>query len=209
MPTVAVTRSRPSAQDALLALVRDVRACTACERMAHSHVLGEANGALDARVLFVAEAVGRRGGAITGVPLTRDVSGQRFSAFLEIAGLARDQLFVTNAVLCNPLDARGRNRPPGTREVARCLPFLARTLDLVQAPVVVALGRTALEALRAIQPHEAALCRDAGRPVQWYGRVLVAMYHPSVQSTLHRAHAMQVEDWRRLGEVVRGPALNR
>ena len=58
--------------------------------MAHSHVLGDANGALDAKVIFVAEAVGRRGGAVTGIPLTRDESGKRFAAFLEIAGLRRE-----------------------------------------------------------------------------------------------------------------------
>ncbi|HXK34242.1 MAG TPA: uracil-DNA glycosylase family protein, partial [Dehalococcoidia bacterium] len=109
-------------------LVGDVRACVACDRVGHAHVLGGANGPLDARVLFVAEAVGRRGGAVTGVPLTRDESGKRFAAFLALAGIPRAHAFITNAVLCNPLDAQGRNRPPAPAEVARCRPFLARTL---------------------------------------------------------------------------------
>ena len=73
--------------------------------MHHAHVLGDANGPLDATVLFVAEAVGRRGGAVTGVPLTRDESGKRFTSFLALAGLSRGEVFITNAVLCNPLDA--------------------------------------------------------------------------------------------------------
>ena len=182
-------------------LVRDVRACTACERMAHSHVLGETNGPLGARVLFVAEAVGRRGGAVTGVPLTRDESGKRFGRFLELAELRREELFVTNAVLCNPLDAEGRNRPPKPGEVARCRPFLARTLDAVSARIVVALGRVALESLRAIAPHDADLPRDVATAIDWHGRVLVPMYHPSRQSTLHRGQAAQDDDRRRLGEI--------
>jgi uracil-DNA glycosylase family 4 len=171
--------------------------------MAHAHVLGVANGPLDARVLFVAEAVGRRGGAKTGVPLTRDVTGKRFTAFLEIAGIRREDSFITNAVLCNPLDAAGRNRAPAAREVARCGPFLARTLDIVTAPLVVALGRTALESLRAIEDHGAALPCDAVSAVSWRGRRLAAMYHPSVQSTLRRPHARQAEDWRQLGNLLR------
>src|SRR5437879_877044 len=93
-------------------LVRDVAACTTCDRMTHSHVLGHANGTLDAQVIFVAEAVGRRGGTVTGVPLTRDESGKRFTAFLAIARLQRDDVFITNAVLCNPVDANGHNRAP-------------------------------------------------------------------------------------------------
>jgi len=169
---------------AFASLCAEVRACEACERMTHAHLLGDANGALDARVLFVAEAVGRRGGAVTGVPLTRDESGKRFAAFLAVAGIERSDAFITNAVLCNPVDGEGRNRAPTVREIARCRPFLARTLAIVRAPVVVALGRVALESLRAIAAHDADLARDAGRGVAWEERTLVPMYHPSRQSTM-------------------------
>ncbi len=171
--------------------------------MAHSHVLGVSNGTLDARVLFVAEAVGRRGGAITGVPLTEDESGKRFGTFLALAGIDRRDAFITNAVLCNPLDDHGRNRTPTTNEITRCRPFLQRTLDLVRAPLVVTLGRVALDSLAAIAAHDAVLARDVATNIGWYGRDLVPMYHPSRQSTLHRSNEQQRADWRRLGELLR------
>ena len=171
--------------------------------MTHTHALSRRNGPLDARVLFVAEAVGRRGGAITGVPLTRDESARRFEALLSLAGLRRDEVFITNAVLCHPRNARGLNRAPSACEIARCRPFLERTIDAVPSPVVVALGRTALDATRAIAPHDGQLASHAGTAVGWRGRVLVPMYHPSRQSTLHRAQLAQEEDWRRLGDIVR------
>jgi uracil-DNA glycosylase family 4 len=199
MTTIVHDPRRPRAFDVL---TRDVRACVACDRVAHSHVLSRANGRLNATILFVAEAVGRRGGAVTGVPLTRDESGRRFADFLRIAGIDRSDAFITNAVLCNPLDDAGRNRSPSPREVARCRPFLARTLELVRAPVVVALGRVALESLRAVAPHDARMPTDVGSPLPWHGRTLVPMYHPSRQSTLHRSQAAQEDDWRRLGAAV-------
>ncbi len=198
MPHTTQYPTQPANAQAFDALVTDVRVCTMCERMAHAHVLGDANGPLDARVLFVAEAVGRRGGAITGVPLSRDESGKRFTSFLALAGIDRREVFVTNAVLCNPLDAAGRNRPPIQSEIARCRPFLARTLDVVRAPVVVALGRVALDSLRAIAPHDADLRIDAATAIPWHGRTLVPLYHPSRQSTLHRSQSAQEADWRRL-----------
>jgi DNA polymerase len=203
MTIVTAPRLTPSASPEFDALVRDVGACFACERVVHSHVLSAANGPLDAAVLFVAEAVGRRGGAVTGVPLTRDESGKRFAAFLEIAGIDRARAFITNAVLCNPLDEHARNRAPSASEATRCRPFLDRTLTLVQAPVVVTLGRVALDALHALHPHGAQLDRDVATPVPWRGRTLVPMYHPSRQSTLHRPHAAQEDDWRRLGALTR------
>ncbi len=194
--------SASDSKQAFNALVRDVHACHACDRMAHAHVLGDANGGLDAPILFVAEAVGRRGGAVTGVPLTRDESGKRFGEFLAIAGIERNDCFVTNAVLCNPLDVRGRNRAPATSEIARCRPFLERTIDLSQASVIVALGRVALESLRAIAAHEAQLS-DAGVATPWRDRLLVPMYHPGRQSLLHRPQASQFDDWVHLGAAVR------
>lgn len=200
---MGATDTAITTQRAFARLVADVRACERCDRMAYAHALGSANGRLDARVLFIAEAVGRRGGAVTGVPLTRDAAGQRFAAFLAIAGIDRGDAFVTNAVLCNPIDAAGRNRTPATRECARCRPFLARTLEVVPAPVVVTLGRVALESLRAVATHEARLPDDVARPLRCQGRTLVPMYHPGQQSTLHRPQTAQEEDWRRLGALLR------
>ncbi len=175
--------------------------------MNHVHILGGVNGPLDADVLFVAEAPGRLGAARTGVPMTSDVTGRRFHAFLAEAGLARSRVFITNAVLCNPLTAGGRNRRPSAREVAACRDFLAAQLVLVAAPLVAALGGVALEALPRIAPHEAVLARDVGRALSWNGagrpnRMLVPLYHPSIQSTLARPHQTQRRDWRRLGELV-------
>src|SRR5215204_1003719 len=84
-------------------LIADVQACRRCPSMeGRRRVLSIANGSPDARVMFIAEAPGRRGGEVTGVPLSRDASGLRFSRLLSLAGLSRDQVFITNAVLCNP-----------------------------------------------------------------------------------------------------------
>lgn len=171
--------------------------------MNHVHVLSEANGPLDADVFFVAEAPGRLGAARTGVPMTSDVTGRRFQSFLDEAGLLRERVFVTNAVLCNPLTPAGLNRRPAQREVAACRGFLAGQLGLVRAPLVIALGTVALAALRAIEPHDAMLARDVGCALSWAGRTLVPLYHPSIQSTLTRPHEQQLADWRRLGCLVR------
>ncbi len=171
--------------------------------MAHVHVLSEANGPLDADVLFVAEAPGRLGAARTGLPLTSDVAGRRFASFLAEADLRRERVFVTNALLCNPLTAGGLNRRPTRSEVNECNRFLREQLRLVRAPIVVALGSVALDALRLIEPHDLVLARDVGRGVPWTGRTLVPLYHPAARSTVARSHEQQLADWRALGKLAR------
>lgn len=185
-------------------LCDEVGRCFACSPMNHVHVVGDVNGRLDADVLFVAEAPGRLGAARTGIPMTSDVTGRRFHAFLTDAGLERERVFITNAVLCNPLSQSGNNRPPRASEVRACRGFLAAQVELVRAPVVVALGGVALNSLREIEAHDAQLATHAGKAIAWAGRTLVPMYHPSIQATLSRPHEQQRRDWRRLGRIVRG-----
>lgn len=187
----------------LAPLCSGVRRCRVCDAMRHVHVLSDANGPLNAEVMFVAEAPGRLGAARTGVPLTADATGRRFESFLAEAVLTRERVFVTNAVLCLPLTPRGLNRRPTRRELSTCNRFLQQQLDLVHAPIVVSLGTVALEALALIEPHGLVLARDVGRCVPWRGRTLVPLYHPGQQSTLHRPHEHQLADWRALEQLVR------
>src|SRR5436309_7838502 len=112
------------------ALVAEVQACRRCPAMeGRRRVLGPANGPLAAPALFVAEAPGRLGGDRTGVPLTSDQTGRNFARLLAQAGLRREDVFVTNAVLCNPRCPRGLNRPPARLEIANCRRYLAATLQ--------------------------------------------------------------------------------
>ena len=176
--------------------------CFACAEMDHVHVLGAANGPLTARAIFIGEAPGRLGAARTGVPFTSDQSGLRFQRLLAEAGLRRDEVFLTNALLCNPL-RDGRNRPPRRRELAACARWLDAQLRLVEAPLIVTLGTAALEALRIIERHPYALSRDAGRVLPWRGRTLVPLYHPSPRTAARRPFERQLEDFRRLGALLR------
>ncbi|MGH2558963.1 MAG: uracil-DNA glycosylase [Thermomicrobiales bacterium] len=195
----------PRTRERLFAdLVRAARACAVCPRMAgRRRVLGWENGSLAAEVLFVAEAPGRRGADRTGVPLSGDRTGEQFERLLAAAGLRRDEVFVTNAVLCNPRDGAGRNRPPLPEEVANCSGLLRATIEVVDPAYVVALGNVALRALRLIAPHDARLARDVGRLIGWNGRWLVPLYHPGARARIHRPVERQIADFVRLGECLR------
>lgn len=192
-------------RDAAFSRLADAaRSCRACPRMEDRvRLLGPANGALHPRVCFVSEAPGRLGGDRTNIPLHGDQSGRNFERLLSEAGLNRASVFVTNAVLCNPRDAAGRNAPPASAEIRNCSPFLAATLDLLQPPYVVALGAVALRALARIEPHGATLAADVGAVIPWRSRFLIPLYHPGPRAQLHRPYARQAEEFQKLGALVR------
>lgn len=163
-----------------------------------------ANGPVPAPVMCVGEAPGRLGAGRTGVPFSGDVAGARFERLLGEAGLRRVDVFVTNAILCLPVDGAGRNRAPRRTEVQACGRWLEETLRLVDPALVVAMGTVALYALALIQPHGLVVSNAGEPPAWWFGRKLATVYHPAARSQVHRPWDRQVEDWRAIGTFVRG-----
>jgi len=154
-------------------------------------------------VLFVAEAPGRQGADRTRIPFSGDASGRAFDHLLASIRLTRDEVFITNAVLCNPRSETGANRSPTLEEVRHCNGFLRRTIDLLDPPLIVTIGAVALAAAGRIESHGLALSRDVGRCVAWYGRRLIPLYHPSPQVLIsRRSLAQQEADWQAIRRAV-------
>jgi len=184
-------------------LTRQAAECTTCPNMAEqSAVLGPANGSIDSDILFIAEAPGRFGGARTGIPFSGDKSGDNFEALIAHIGLTRQDIFITNAVLCNPLH-NGNNRRPTTKEIGNCSSYLESVLELMQPRVVVTLGGVGLDAINRILDTRYKLAEVIGKP-QFTGHfTLLPLYHPSPRVThWKRPLSVQKRDFRKILKLV-------
>jgi len=176
-----------------------------CQRIA---VLSDLNGPIDARVMFIGEAPGRKGADHTRIPFSGDQSGRNFERFLASINLQRSDIFITSAALCNPRTATGANRRPAASEVRNCSDYLRRTIALVDPPVIVTLGMVALDALRSLQYHELNLRKDAGKIRRWNDRLLVPLYHPSPQVLItSRDEKAQLRDYKVVARALRRAGL--
>ena len=179
-------------------LAAEAAVCTRCPAMCErAAVLSDLNGSVDARVMFIGEAPGRRGADRTRVPFSGDQSGKNFERFLASIDLKRSKIFITSAALCNPRSASGANRRPKALEIRNCSDFLRRSIELVDPRIVVTLGTVALEALKLVHYHDFNLKNDVGRVRRWNGRLLVPLYHPSPQVLItSRKEAAQLRDYK-------------
>ena len=104
-----------------------------------------ADGNPEARVMFIGEAPGadedRQGKPFVGV------SGQLFDKMAASIGLDRTSLYITNIVFWRPPG----NRNPTTNEIAVCLPFVERHIELVDPDILVPLGGPAAKTLLGVQ----------------------------------------------------------
>jgi DNA polymerase len=187
-----------------LKIAEKARNCRACAEMCDkTAVLSELNGHLEPKALFIAEAPGRQGADRTRKPFTGDKSGENFQKLLDSVGLRREEIFITNTVLCSPRSETGANRKPSKKEIKNCADFLEKTLHLINPKIVVTLGSVALEALKTIEYHQIKLRSDAGRIFRWNERFLVPLYHPSPQVVAsHRRLNEQLEDFKAVVEAL-------
>ena len=185
-------------------LIENTNRCNLCARMyGRTRVLSEKNGNIDSKVVFIGEAPGRLGADRTGIPFHGDKAGQNFERLLQFAGLTRQQVFITNAVLCNPRDEKGNNSAPNKEEVRNCSLHLSILIDIIEPELIVPLGRCALRSLHIIEVHQIKLRQDVRKPVKWSNYTVVPMYHPGPRAAIYRSIADQKGDFSFLGKILR------
>jgi DNA polymerase len=166
--------ARPSAR-ALRSAITDCRACDLWAG-ATQPVLGE--GPAKAHVMLIGEQPGDRED-LEGHPFVGP-AGKVLDRGLERAGIAREDVYVTNAVKHFRYKARGKRRihqKPDRWHVNACLPWLSAELKLVKPEAVVLLGATAAQALLGSWVR---IGRDRGHPVESDLAELVTITaHPS------------------------------
>ena len=127
----------------------DILRCSSCSEMIKSRsrpVPGMGNS--NAKVMMVGLAPGKDGADLTGIPFTRDPSGELINELIASIGLSREEdIFITNLVKCNPKDEKGRNRPPSKQEIANCCQYLKREIDCIKPRIIIAFGKDATEFL--------------------------------------------------------------
>jgi len=122
-------------------------------------------------------------------------AGQLLDELLAEAGLARDEVFITNVVKARPPG----NRDPTRAEVAHWMPVLEAQLALVSPQLIVPLGRHAL----AHFAPAAKIGEAHGRAVIVGGRELFPLYHPAAALRSTKLRETLFADARALGELAR------
>lgn len=155
-----------SLQD-LATLIAACRKCGLCATRTNT-VPGE--GSATARLVVVGEGPGRTEDE-TGRPFVGR-AGELLTKILAAIDLKREQVFICNVVKCRPPD----NRLPQFDEIAACLPYLYRQIELVNPKVILAMGNTAAQTLLNTRQSLGALRNHIHR---FRGIPLVVTYHPA------------------------------
>ena len=163
------------AQAELEMIAQQVRGCTLCPLHTGRVRAVPGEGPADAKIMLIGEGPGfhedRQGRPFVGA------SGQFLDELLALAGLRRDEVFITNVVKCRP----PQNRDPQSDEIATCTSsYLDLQIAAVDPAVIVTLGRFSMH---YFLPNE-RIMRVHGQPRTVGGRLVVPMIHPA--AALHQ-----------------------
>ncbi len=191
--------------------------CSKCESLVISRNISVPGyGYPNADILFIGLAPGRYGADKTGKPFTKDASGKIFQTALSLAEISmepngidqREELlkaYVTNLVKCNPRDEKGNNRYPTTSEIENCLEYLQTELELINAPVVVPLGKLSTEYVTGQKCGKLSSLHNI--PIRMENYWCVPFIHPSYVARGAYSKESYFDDFRFLSNFVRNNKL--
>lgn len=163
-------------------------------------VMGE--GEKGAHIFMIGEAPGRweieKGRPFVGQ------AGKNLDGFLEVLGLERKDVYITNAVKFRPVKKNPRtgslsNRAPTVKEIELFRPLLMDELDLVDPSIIVTLGNVPLLSLTG---QNIRIGDVHGKPMDFRGKTLYPLYHPA--SIIYRRELEEVykEDLLRIKSLI-------
>jgi len=143
-----------------------------------------------AQLMFVGEGPGgdedRQGEPFVGR------AGKLLTRIIEAMGLKRSDVYIANIVKCRPPG----NRNPEPVEIATCLPFLKKQIDIINPKVIVCLGKVAAHTLLQT---EIPITKLRGELYDYGDSQLMPTYHPAY---LLRNPAMKKPVWEDLKKVM-------
>jgi len=147
--------------------IRTTHCCGLCSNRINA-VPGDGNPS--ARLVLVGEGPGANEDA-QGKPFVGQ-AGNLLNGILEAIEVPRESVYITNIVKCRP----PQNRKPLPDEIAACIPYLHRQLEIIQPKVILAMGSTAAEAMLGVRKSLGEL---RNKVHTYNGIPLVVTYHPA------------------------------
>ncbi len=178
----------------LESLRRQVEACHACPLWQGRTNVVFGAGNPQAHILIIGEAPGKNED-LQGEPFV-GAAGKKLDALLEIADLARDDVFIANVLKCRPPS----NRNPLPEEITACAPFLREQTRTINPEFIVTLGNFST---KFVLKTQLGITRLHGQ-LQHAGRFKVfPIYHPAAAIYDRTKQQALEDDFRTLGRLVK------
>jgi len=172
---------------------QQVTECTKCElsKTRNNAVPGKGNYKAD--VIFVGEAPGKNED-MKGEPFM-GIAGNKLSIALESAGIARDEVYITNIVKCRP----PKNRVPTTTERGTCQNYLEKEIEIIKPKIICVLGNTVFNSLL----NGKEIIKFRGKVVRKNNQLYFLTVHPAATIYNQKLISVLKKDMKKLFKLIK------
>lgn len=174
--------------------ILDDKVCPELAKSATQLVFADGNPSAD--VVFIGEAPGKNEDQ-QGLPFV-GAAGKFLNEMLEMIGLKREDIYITNIVKYRPPN----NRDPLPEEKKAFWPYLVRQLDVIKPKMVVTLGRHSMEyflpEMKISQIHGEPKRIQLGERKQ----VLLPLFHPAAALYNGGLRQTLIDDFARIPTIL-------
>lgn len=170
----------------LKVVAEQVKTCTKCPLYVTKINAVPGTGSPYAKIMFIGEGPGANEDA-QGLPFV-GAAGQLLDKLLEMIGLARADVFITNIVKCRP----PQNRTPQENEITICKPYLQAQIATINPEIIITLGTPATQTMLG---RTVSMSGIHGRIQLKEGFKFFPMYHPAAY--LHKRDPQLLEDMKK------------
>jgi DNA polymerase len=172
---------------------QQVTECTKCElsKTRNNAVPGKGNYKAD--VIFVGEAPGKNED-MKGEPFM-GIAGNKLSIALESAGIARDEVYITNIVKCRP----PKNRVPTTTERDTCQNYLEKEIEIIKPKIICVLGNTVFNSLL----NGKEIIKFRGKVVRKNNQLYFLTVHPAATIYNQKLISVLKKDMKKLFKLIK------
>ena len=179
---------------------KETQTCRECSLGGTRENIVVGSGNLDARIVLIGEAPGRKEDA-TGLAFGGQ-GGKLLDELLENAGLNREDIFIGNILKCRPPG----NRRPKKAEVESCEPYLIRQLEIIEPSVIAPMGNSSVTYFqKRYGLNDQSIGEVHGEvyliKTSWDNVKLIPLYHPA--AAIYRRNLLDTlkEDMKKVAEL--------
>lgn len=175
-------------------LNEEIKNCKKCDlwKLRKNVVPGE--GSASAKIIIIGQAPGVQEDK-TGRPFVGP-AGKFLKYLLDLAGLKREEVFITSPLKCLPQSPI--NRKPKKKEIESCLPWLKKQIEIINPKKFILLGEVAF----SIFFPDKNLKDFRGKKIKKEGKEFFVTYHPSAGLRFPKIRKILEEDFKKFKNLL-------
>jgi len=195
---MVVELGNPEMKDDLLGLGKQVESCRRCRLWEGRYKLVFGEGPEDAEIVLVGLGPGYNEN-LEGRPFI-GAAGKLLNKLLALAGLKREDVYITNVVKCYLPDNKVTDE-----EIRACTPYLNKQIEIIKPKIIVLLGNVATNYIFnrfGLQPTSMRNLHGKIFSIStlFLQTKIIPMYHPAAALRNPGLKDVVRNDWKNLGE---------